>query len=155
MKKEKRDYMKYWRVIRYYVGRQYGISQPHLELILFLYSEGYFSKDKFDEFNNLISWDHQRFKNLRRDGWIELFRRKVGNYAALYQLTDKAKKAVRCVYDKLEGEELAETARRNPMFRHDASYMDKVYRNMIKEMNKTIRQQRRPFPVSPYNAPPQ
>lgn len=135
--------MKYWRVVRYYVGKQYGISQNHLELILFLYSEGYFSKDKFDEFNSLISWSKDRFESLRRDGWIELFRRKVGNHAALYQLTDKAKKAVRCVYDKLEGEELAETVKRNPMFRHDAKYMDKVYRNMIKKMNESIRQQQR------------
>jgi len=27
------------------------------------------------------------------------------------------------------------------LFRNDASYMDKVYRNMIKEMNKEIREQ--------------
>jgi hypothetical protein len=144
--------MKYWRVIRYYVGRQYNITQPHLELLLFLYSEGYFSKDKFKEFDNLISWNYNRFSDLRRDGWIELFRKKVGNYSALYQLTDKAKRAVRCVYDKLEGRELAEHPDRNPMFQKGACYTDKVYRNMIKKMNESIRQQRRHVPVSPYKA---
>ncbi len=50
-------------------------------------------------------------------------------------------------YDKfsaseLNGEEIAESAHSNPLFRHDASYMDKVYRNMIVEINDFIKQQR-------------
>ena len=35
-----------------------------------------------------------------------------------------------------------ETPKANPLFRHDATYMDKVYRNMIIEMNQFIKQQR-------------
>ncbi len=49
---------------------------------------------------------------------------------------------VNTIYKKLNGEEIGESPEYNPLFRHDASYMDKVYRNMIIEMNKFIRQQR-------------
>ena len=46
------------------------------------------------------------------------------------------------MYKKLNGEEIGETANINPLFRHDASYMDKVYRNMIVEMNEFIKQEK-------------
>ena len=51
------DYLKYWRVIRYFVKRKYGLSQAELEMLLFLRTEQYFSKDDFDEFDELLSWD--------------------------------------------------------------------------------------------------
>ena len=46
------------------------------------------------------------------------------------------------IYKKLNGEEIAETAHANPLFRNDASYMDKVYRQSIVDMNDFIKQQR-------------
>jgi len=51
------DYLKYWRVIRHYAKRKYGVTTPELEMLLFLRSEKYFSKDDFDEYNELMSWD--------------------------------------------------------------------------------------------------
>ena len=36
------DYLKYWRVIRYFIKAKYGLSQAELDVILFLKSEGYF-----------------------------------------------------------------------------------------------------------------
>ena len=47
---------------------------------------------------------------------------------------------INTIYKKVNGEEIAETATANPLFKNDVSYMDKVYRNMIKEMNKEIRE---------------
>ena len=49
------DYLKYWRVVKYYVKAKYGLTQAELEMLLFLKSEGYFDKDKFKEFDALIS----------------------------------------------------------------------------------------------------
>ena len=107
------DYLKYWRVIRYFIKAKYGLSQGELEMLLFLRSEKYFSKDSFDEYDELISWDKNRFEKLRKDEWIDVFRKKEGN------------------------------RRVNPMFLKNVKYTDKVYRNFIKKMNKTIRQQQR------------
>ena len=49
---------------------------------------------------------------------------------------------INTIYKKLNGEEIRESRKTNPLFRHDASYTDKVYRNMIIEMNEFIKQQR-------------
>lgn len=146
MKSNKSDYLKYWRVIRYFVKAKYNITQAELDMILFLYSEQYFGKDKFQEFNNLLSWDIKRFNKMLKEGWIQVFRKRVGKHKTLYQLSDRAINMVRLIYNKLEGEEIAMKADNNPLFKRNVSYEDKVYRNMIKQMNAFIRQQRHRAP---------
>ena len=103
------DYLKYWRVIRYYVKKKYDISQAELEMLLFLRSEKYFSKDNFDEFDELLSWDKNRFEKLRKEGWIDSFRKKEGKRRAIYQLSYKAQRMITSLYKKLEGEEIPES----------------------------------------------
>jgi hypothetical protein len=143
MKKYPEDYLKYWRVIRQYMKAKHGLSQADLDVLLFLYSEPYFDKSKFIEFNNLLSWDRHRFDNLLRDGWIENFRKFHGSQRGIYNLSDKAKNVVRDIYKKLNGEEIPTSLGSNPMFYKNVKYSDKVYRNMILEMNESIKQQRR------------
>ena len=136
------DYLKYWRVVRYFIKAKYGLSQADLEILLFLYSEKYFSRDKFDEFDELISWDKHRFNDLLHNGWMNVFRKKEGNRRVVYELSYKARRVVGLVYKKLNGEELPEHPSVNPLFKNNIPYMDKVYRNFIKEMNAFTRQQR-------------
>jgi len=78
------DYLKYWRVVRYFIKAKYGLTQADLDMLLFLKSEGYFDKAKFDEFDNLMSWDKDRFKLLLRDGWIQVFRKRNGPTKTVY-----------------------------------------------------------------------
>ena len=136
------DYLKYWRVIRYFIKAKYGITTADLDMILFLNSEIYFGRDKFEEFNNLLSWDEARFKRLLRDGWIEVFRKREGVHKTLYSLSYKTKRVVDSIYKKLNGEEIPTSQTSNPMFAKNVSYSDIIYRNMIIEMNKFIKQQR-------------
>jgi DNA-binding MarR family transcriptional regulator len=138
----KSNYLKYWRVIRYYIKAKHGITTPELEMMLFLHSEKYFSQDKFAEFDSLISWDKNRFKRLVRDGWIQSFRVKTGNRRAVYELSRKGKLMVNSVYNYLSGKEIPTSVKTNPLFEKDVSYNDKVYRNMILQMNEFIRQER-------------
>ncbi len=140
------DYLKYWRVIRYFVKAKYDLSQGELDVILFLNSEGHFGKDKFDEFNELLSWDKGRFKRLLRDGWIQVFRKRCGPTKTLYILSYKSKRLVLSIYKKLNGEEIPTSLSGNPMFAKNVKYTDKVYRNFIIEMNAFIRQQRHRAP---------
>lgn len=140
------DYLKYWRVIRQYVKAKYKISQGELDMLLFLRSEDYFSKDKFDEFDKLLSWNEHRFKKLLRDGWIEVFRKRKGRRKGLYTLSFKSKHLVASIYKKLSGEEIPTTPSHNPMFLKNVSYTDKRYRDAIIAMNKFIRQQRHHAP---------
>jgi hypothetical protein len=136
------DYLKYWRVIRYYVKAKYSISTGELDMLLFLYSEDYFSKDKFNEFDELLSWNVNRFDKLLRDGWIEVFRKRAGKTKGLYELSYKSKRMINSIYKKLNGEEIP-SSEHNPIFHRNVKYTDKVYRNFIKGMNKTIKLQQR------------
>lgn len=136
------DYLKYWRVIRYFIKAKYNLTQADLDILFFLYSESYFSKDKFEEFDELLSWNINRFDNLLRDGWIEVFRKRSGKTKALYQLSYKAVRLISSTYKKLEGEEIPTSQSANPMFAKNVSYSDKVYRNFVIEMNKMLREKK-------------
>ena len=140
------DYLKYWRVIRYFIKAKYGLNQADLDMLLFLNSEDIFSRDKFKEFDNILAWDVSRFERLRKDAWIEVFRNRMGNKKALYQVSYKTQRVINSIYKKLSGEEIPSTQQGNPMFARNVSYSDKIYRNMIIEMNKFIKQQRHHSP---------
>jgi hypothetical protein len=136
------NYLKYWKVVKQFVKTKYGISTSDLEMLLFLRSEKYFSKEDFDEFNQLFHWEKNRFERLKQEGWVDVFRKKTGNRRVLYQLSYKAQRMLTSVYKKLEGEEIPESKSSNPQFLADVSYTDKVHRNYIKKLNESIRQQR-------------
>lgn len=143
------DYLKYWKVIRQYVKIKYGINQADLDMILFLYSEAYFNKDKFDEFTRLVGWDSKRFKRLQSNGWIESFRKYDPHTKrrALYKLSFKSKRMVTLIYKYLKGEELiSQTHVNNPLFKKNRRYRDAVMRGAVMQLNDSIRQQQRHAP---------
>jgi DNA-binding MarR family transcriptional regulator len=139
-KEPSNDYMKYWRVIRYWAKDRYGFTYGELDVMFFLYSEGLFSRAQFDEFNQLTGFNNVVFEHLRRDGWIAKWRNQYKNEGALYEVSFKGKRAITNIYDKLNGKEFSE---RVPMFNQSPSYNDKLYRKYIKKINKSIQQQQR------------
>lgn len=142
------DYLKYYRVIRYYMKIKYNLSSTDLDMLLFLYSERYFSRQKFKEFDELLRWDVKRFQRLVSEGWIDVFRAHYQNVHAIYQLSIKGKRMIISIYKKLNGEEIPVSQSNNKMFAKNVKYTDKVYRNMIKEMNAFTKQQRHQPPES-------
>ena len=142
MKSNSNDYLKYWRVIRQYMKIKYGLTQSDLDILLFLYSEKYFSRYKFLEFDAILGWDKQRFEKLRQAGWIEVFRKRAGIHKALYQLSSKTNAMISSMYKKLNGEEIPVSQQQNRMFAKNISYSDKKYKEMIIKMNTVIKQQR-------------
>jgi hypothetical protein len=146
MTKIPRDYLKYWKVIRQFYKVKHGLTQSELDVLLFLFSEGYFDRDRFADFDSLLAWDKDRFNKMLNDGWIEVFRKRMNGKKSLYQISDKGRNIVMDIYRKLNGEEIPTSLSQNPMFQKNVSYSDKVYRNMVKDMNTFIRQQRRQTP---------
>jgi len=141
------DYLKYWRVIRYYILRKNNLKPAELETLIFLRSEKYFTKNDFDKFTEVYPWNSRRFDDLLSHGWIEVFSKpkthpRKKKFKTIYQLSQKSKRVIKDMYDKLSGEELSVDPQTNPMFRKNVKYTDKVYRNMIIKMNEFIRQQR-------------
>jgi hypothetical protein len=138
----KQDFMKYWRVIRYWAKVKYNVSTPDIEMMFFLYSEDIFSKKKFEEFERVMSWDTKRFDRLVKEEWIVVWRKRKGRQATLYRLSYKGQSLIKTLYRKLNGEEIGVSPSINPLFRDDASYMEKQYRLMIEELNEFIQRQR-------------
>ena len=146
MKLKVDDCLKYWRVIRYFIKKKYGLTTADLDMLLFLYSEEIFSKKKFEEFDNLLAWDGKRFDRLYEEGWIEVFRKRKKTTKSMYSISYKTERVISGIYKKLSGEEIPTSLTGNPMFAKNVCYTDKVYRNMILEMNKIIKQQRHRSP---------
>jgi len=136
------NYLKYWRVVRYFINAKYGISQPDLEMLIFLSDEHYFTKAKFKEFNKVFSWDKDRFERLRRNGWIEKVSVQSKSRLGVYNLTYQAKRIVAYAYALLHGKEFPEGPDKNPVFKRNCSFNDKMYRSVMMEINSIQRQHR-------------
>jgi hypothetical protein len=146
MKSKKSDYLKYWRIVRHYIKVKYNISQADLEILLFLHTEPYFTKDKFAEFNSVLSWDRKRFDRLNQEGWIEGVKTFRVGRRIKYSLSYRATRLVEEVYRILEGKEIPTSESTNPMFKRNVSYTDKVYRNFIMNLRAKSKQQQRHAP---------
>lgn len=138
------DYLKYWRVVRHWAIRTYGLSQPDLEMLLFLHSERLFKKSDFKEFECIFSWDRHRWNRLLNDGWISMWRDRHNGEAALFEVSRKGKQLMNTIYRKLEGKELiSESPARNPMFKADASYSDNMLKRPLRKMKRTQKEKKR------------
>lgn len=142
------NFLKYWRVVRYWAKRKYDITNEDLEILLYLYDEDLFTRGQFRKFEGILSWDRDRFNYLQEKGYVVIWREKNNpRQAKLYTLSVSAKRICATVYKKLLQEEhIPENAQNNPIFKGEGSYMDKVYRKAIKRMNmerdKRIREER-------------
>ena len=140
-KERKYNFLKYWRIIKYYVKRKYNLSETDLEMLLFLYDEGKFNMDKFKEYANVMHWDRNRFWNLKQNKFINVWRKKneVANRKPIYELSVKSARICNLVYKRLLLEEkISENPRINPVMK-GTTYTDRVYRMAIKKMNRKIR----------------
>ena len=146
MKSQKSDYLKYWKVIRQYIKTKYKVTQADIEMMLFLYNEPYFTKDKFNEFNSLFPWDKDRFDRLNQEGWIEGIKTFRVGRRLKYSLSYKASRMVDEIYRLIEGKEIPITEGANPMFKRNVRYTDKVYRNFIMNIRAKTKQPRHHAP---------
>ena len=146
MKSQKSDYLKYWRVVRQYIKVKYNLTQADLEMLLFLNTEPYFTKDKFEEFDSIMSWEKKRFDRLNQEGWIEGSKTFRVGRRTKYSLSIRAQRMVTEVYNYLEGKELPISRDANPMFKRNVRYTDKVYRNFIMDLRTKSKQPQRHAP---------
>jgi len=128
----KNDYLKYWKVVKQWAKVKYDVGTADIEMMLFLYSEGLFTQKQFEEYNEIMSWDKNRFHNLLKDKWIIVWRKRKGREGTLYELGFRGKRLCASIYKKLNMEEtVSEDRRRNPIFDPNATYSHKVYRKII------------------------
>jgi hypothetical protein len=136
-----KDVLKYWKVVRMWVKLKYNLTQADLDILLFIHSEGYFSRREFEHYHDLMTWDEKRFKKLMRDGWIILFRKGNRGRRSIYKASTKTNMVVRKIYNILYlEEEIAET--RNPAFNKNTGFANKMLRKNIIKLNNEVKELR-------------
>ena len=136
-RERKHNFLKYLRIVSYYIKRKYNLSSAELDMLLYLYDVPYFRKDEFSYYESSMSWDKRRFYSMIKKGLIKEFRSGGEKYAKsrLYELTHLGKNICSIMYKKLTKEELiSENPRSNPIFKKQ-TYSDKVYKTIIEKMN--------------------
>lgn len=138
------DYMKYWRVVRTYFCRKYKINTAELEMLMFLYSEKYFTRKKFAQFDRLLPFSTKRLKKLMDMGFIERFKTNSRNERVMYAVSDKTIRMIKSMYAKLEGDPFPTDRVYNPFFGKNDSLKQIRYMEMMDNINNVIKQKRDP-----------
>jgi len=129
--------LKYYRVVRKWARKTYGLKEADIELLIYLDSLNYFTRNQFIQGEYIYSWDKHRWERLRREGWINVWRernRRDAKYA-VYTSSFKCKQMIARIYKILAGEEDLPTSERN-IFYKNKSYTDKVFNKAIDDMIK-------------------
>jgi hypothetical protein len=147
------DYLKYFKLIRFWVRIKYAITLEELELLLFLNSEKVFNQNRLKMAKIGMRWNHRLIDDLVKRGLIGQLREKP---TKLYALTPHARHIINAVYRKLNGEEEMRTdPRSNPIYTPNGPYSYRRYRVMADDFNEVIKQRRRRAQESQGKAGPQ
>jgi hypothetical protein len=65
---------KYYRLVRKWACKTYGLTDADLELLIYLDCKGRFTRNDFIDGTYTMSWDKNRWEKLRRNEWIEVWR---------------------------------------------------------------------------------
>lgn len=136
-----KDYLKFYKIVYWYTKKMYNISSPDLDIILFLYSERYFSEEKFREYSNIFAYNFN-VNTMTAKGLIMLYaKRHSKNH--IYQLTPHAIKIIQFLYRTLEGKPISmRSSAIIALKRRKTPDIEKKYLNKIFLMNKYIKDKR-------------
>jgi hypothetical protein len=129
--------LKYYRLVRAWARKQYGIKEADLELLIYLDCKGLFKRDDFINGAYTYTWDKHRWERLRRDGWIDVWRERnrTDSKYAIYKTSFKTKLMINRIYKILLGEEDI-PVKESSVFYKNKSYSDKVMNKAIDDMIK-------------------
>jgi hypothetical protein len=129
--------LKYYRLVRKWACKTYGLKDADLELLIYLDCISRFTRNDFINGTYIYSWDKSRWERLRRDGWIEVWRhrnRTTIKYS-IYKVSFKCSQLIARIYRILMAEEDIPTSERS-VFYNNKSYTDKVFNKAIDDMIK-------------------
>ncbi len=127
--------LKYYRLIRKWACKTYGLKDADLELLIYLDCKIHFTRNDFIEGVYTYSWDKNRWERLRRDGWIDVWRqrnRTTMKYT-IYKTSFKCQNLIKRIYRIMLAQEDLPTSQRS-VFYNNKSYTDKVYNKAIDDM---------------------
>jgi hypothetical protein len=109
-----------------------NIKDADLELLIYLDSIGYFTKDDFKKGTYSYSWDNRRWNRLLKEGWILVWRKRnrTTQKYNIYKVSFKCKQLISRMYRIMLGEEDM------PPLSKKERYSDKVLMSSITNVNK-------------------
>ena len=128
---------KYYRLVRKWACKTYGLKDADLELLIYLDCKGRFTRQEFIDGTYTMSWDKTRWDKLRKLGWIEVWRhrnRTTIKYS-VFKTSFKCSQLISRIYRILLGEEDMPVSERS-VFYDNKSYTDKVFNKAIDDMIK-------------------
>ena len=130
---------KYYRLVRKWACKTYGLTESDLELLIYLDCKERFTRQEFIDGVYTMSWDKQRWERLRRKGWIEVWRHRnrTSIKFSIFKTSFKCSQLISRIYRILLGEEDLPTSERSIFF-NNKSYTDKVFNKAIDDMVKDI-----------------
>ena len=136
------DYLKFFPVVIRWVKAKHDLSLSDVYMLMFLYTERLFSREDFEDYAKIFSWEEERFNRLLRDGWISKWRTQGKQRTALYNLSPKGKRVMSSMYRKLNGtEDFSEVPAKNPVMKRK-SFSHKTLSSVMKMINKRNKERR-------------
>ena len=129
--------LKYYRLIRKWACKTYGLKDADLELLVYLDCKSRFTRNEFISGAYTYSWDKNRWERLRKAGWIDVWRhrnRTTIKYS-IYKTSFKCSQLISRIYRIMLAQEDLPTSERS-VFYNNKSYTDKVYNKAIDYMIK-------------------
>lgn len=128
---------KYYRLVRKWACKTYGLNDADLELLIYFDCIGRFTRDDYIKGKYLMSWDKNRWERLRSDGWIDVWRhrnRTTIKYS-IFTTSFKCKQLITRIYKILLGYEDIPITEANVFYKNE-TYTDKVFNKAIDDMIK-------------------
>ncbi len=128
---------KYYRLVRKWACKTYGLKDADLELLIYLDCKKKFIRNDFIEGAYTYSWDKARWERLRKGGWITIFskRNRTTMKYNTYTTSFKCKQLITRIYRILLGEEDLPTSAKSTFYKNK-TYTDKVFNHAIDTMIK-------------------
>ena len=130
--------LKHYRIIRKWASKNNNLREADLELLIYLDCIDLFTKKDFELGVYSYSWDNRRWSRLIKNDWIKVWRnrnRTTPPNDAEVRDQGEAQPISRIYKIMLKEEELPTSVRRNKIMKGN-SYMDKVLKKSIYEVNK-------------------
>mgnify|MGYP001422151835 CR=1 FL=1 len=130
--------LKHYRIIRKWACKNNNLNDADLELLIYLESIEYFTKQDFKTGSYSYSWDNRRWNRLLKQGWIVVWRnrnRTTQKYN-IYKVSFKGKQLIQRIYRIMLGEDDIPTSERRNSIMKGKSYIDKVLQTSIYNVNK-------------------
>lgn len=129
--------LKYYRLVRKWACKTYNLKDADIELLIYLDCKKQFTRNDFINGVYTYSWDKARWERLRRDGWIDVWRKRnrTTMKTNIYSTSYKCKSLINRIYRILLAEEDLPTSARSTFYKNK-TYTDKVYNKAIDDMIK-------------------